>query len=229
MKKILIVTLVLLMAVTSLHAQQAGQFSLGGRLGLGVGLNDPLNFESYARQAFYPDLASISHTPCMQFNIALYGNYAFSNMLSIQTELNFMLYQGYDLSLSCFDSARSREAEVSYNSLDIPLLIKVNFLNDPSRFGILAGPHVSIPLGRAEFYREIGFFEREDKFRIDTFATYGLTAGIFGGHQVGPGRIVGDLRFIFDFSAVETIEAGTAYKFMERRALTISLGYEMSF
>jgi hypothetical protein len=228
MKKILIVTLVFLMAVTSIHAQQAGQFSLGGRVGLGAGLNDPLNFEAYARQEFYPDLDSVSHKPCLQFNIVLYGNYAFSNMLSIQTELNFMLYQGYDLSLSFTGNERSREAEVSYNSLDIPLLVKINFFHDPSRFGILAGPHVSIPLGRAEFYREY-HGEKEDKFSIDTFATYGLTAGLFGGYQVGPGRIVGDLRFIFDFSAVETIVAGTTYKFMERKAITMSLGYEISF
>jgi hypothetical protein len=226
MKKNLIVVMVLLVVANSLYAQQPGQFSAGGRLGLGAGFNESLDFYDLA-QTFYPDLVSVSERPCLQFNIALYGNYTFTNRVSLQTELNFMLYQGYDLIMS-FPDGLSRNAEVSYYSLDIPLLIKINFLNSSSAFGVLAGPHISIPLGRAEFYREYSF-EIEDKLIIDSFATFGLTTGVFYGHQVGPGRIVGDIRYIFDFDSLKSLENGITYEIMKRRALTFSVGYEISF
>jgi hypothetical protein len=226
LKKLFIVSLVFLLVVNGLFAQQVGQFSAGGRLGLGAGFNDSLDFYDLG-QTFYPDLVSASAKPCLQFNVVLYGNYYFTNRLSLQAELNFLIYQGYDLIMR-FPDGISRNAEISYSSLDIPLLLKFNFLNSTSDFGILAGPHISIPLGRVEFYREYDF-EKEDKIQVENFATYGFTAGLFTGYSVGPGRLVGDLRLIFDFNSLEVIENNIAYEIMKRRALTFSVGYEFSF
>jgi hypothetical protein len=226
MKKLFIVALVLISVVNGLFAQQAGQFSAGGRLGLGAGFNDSLDFYDLG-QTFYPDLVSTSTKPCLQFNVALYGNYSFTNRLSLQAELNFLIYQGYDLIMR-FPDGISRNAEISYSSLDIPLLLKFDILNTSSSFGILFGPHISIPLGRVEFYREYDF-EKEDKIHIESFATYGLTAGLFTGYPLGPGRLVGDIRFIFDFNSLEVMNNNIVYEIMKRQALTFSVGYEFSF
>ena len=135
-----------------------------------------------------------------------------------------MLNQGYELRMpfAGFDSRRGR---LTYTSLDIPILLRYNFLEFPLAFGVQAGPHISVPLGRG-LLSGAGFSER---FDIDTFATFGLTTGFFSGTPVGPGRIVGDLRFIVDFNAVEAQMWGTAMHIMRRRAFVISLGYEVTF
>jgi len=74
----------------------------------------------------------------------------------------------------------------------------------------------------------LGMSESEE-FDIDTFATFGLTAGVFGGIPFGPGRFIGDMRFIFDFNTLEAGDNGFTLEFMRRRALALTLGYEISF
>jgi len=217
MKKLLITALVIVMGAAGLYAREAGQSSIGGRLGAAFG------FHSYAdTKGGLADEMSIPanlfiHSDRMNFNFALYGNYAVTDRLSVQTELNFMINQGYELSLLGIGM------DITYSSVDIPILLKANFLSTPSyAFGILAGPHISLPLGRAS----ISGGGVSEEFDIDTSATFGLTTGIFSAVQAGPGRFVADLRFVFDFNAVEDME-GLA--FMRRRALPITIGYEISF
>jgi hypothetical protein len=115
----------------------------------------------------------------------------------------------------------SETVKVYYTSLDIPVLFKYSFLTRPVVFGAMAGPHLSIPLGKGT----IADSEEKDKFNIDTFATFGLTLGAFGGYPVGPGRIVGDLRFLFDFNGLKDSD----FTYMKRRALALTVGYEISF
>lgn len=241
MKKFITTIFTIALSV-GVFAEQNGNFSFGIRAGLGIGLSEPRQFRDFANEMFYPPtmggFGNITHSSEVNFNIALYGNFAFNNIFSLQAELNFMLYQGYDMRIAHYPTPlpapvfqRPVNADLSYYSLDIPLLAKVNFLGSRSAsFGLLVGPHMSIPLGKAEFWREVGGSEIEDKFPIDNSVIFGLTAGLFGRIPVGPGRIVADWRFVHDFGGLKaTTMLGNQFEILRRNAVVISLGYEITF
>jgi len=219
-KKTLCVLLVFIISTAGLYAQQAGQRIAGARIGAAFGFNSSMDIGN----VFDDREHSASDEMRINFALAAYGAHALTDRLSIQTELNLMINQGYGLRVSV-DGDLLHSEDITYTSLDIPILLRYNFLNSPSVLGILAGPHVSIPIGRARF-TEGGTSEEID---IYTVTTFGLSAGIFGGIQAGPGRIMGDLRFIFDFNPVEKRPREESFAFMQRRALLFTLGYEMSF
>ena len=203
---------------------QAGQFTVGGRIGGVLGFSESFtDIENLLRPYFSNQDARISVEPELNFTFALYGNYAITSRLSVQAELNFMFSQGYELAAPR-QQRGSYSFDIGYNSVDIPLLLRFNFLRSRSMFGIMAGPHISIPIGRLEIYdnREESYF---DELSIDSSFTFGLTAGLFGGFRAGPGRVVGDLRFIFDFDSLQA----DGMDFVRRRAVALSVGYEISF
>jgi len=236
MKKITVTVLAITLSL-GVFAQQNGVFSFGARVGMGIGFSEPREFMSFANEQFYAgDIASMTHNSEVNFNVALYGNFAFGNFFSLQTELNFMIYQGYDMRLRFSQMGMlpmewTANADLSYFSLDIPLLAKINFLGSrDAQFGLLVGPHASIFLGRAEFWREYGFDGTETYFDIDNSAVFGLTAGLFCRIPVGPGRIVADFRFVHDFDALRaTTMLNNRFDILQRNALVLSLGYEISF
>ena len=203
------------------HAQQAGHVSIGGRIGPVFGVHNAVDLEGID---IGTGTVARESNVLFNFNFTLYVSYAIIDNVMIQAEANVMFNQGYELRMpfAGFDSRRGR---LTYTSIDIPILLRYNFLDFPLAFGVQAGPHISVPLGRG-ILSGAGFRER---FYIDTFATFGLTTGFFSGTPVGPGRIVGDLRFIVDFNALEAQMWGTAMHIMRRRAFVISLGYEVTF
>jgi len=209
MKKMVVVAMILLVTAAGIHAQQAGEWTIGGRLGGAMGLHNSGDV----------DMPGIVIDTRFNFNFALYANYAFSDMVSFQPEFNFMINQGYQIR---FPSS-PLTMDITYSSLDIPLLLRISLLRPAALWGFLLGPHLSIPLGSAEFSYVDGSSADID---IDTSITFGVTAGIFGARQAGPGRLIVDMRFIFDFNGVEDA-AGD--EFIRRRALVATIGYEISF
>ena len=207
MKKMVVVAMILLVTVAGIHAQQAGQWTIGGRIGAAMGLNNAGDL----------DVSGVSIEPLFNFNFALYANYAFTDRISFQPEFNFMINQGYQMRIPQLGSV-----DITYSSLDIPLLLRINLLEAPATMGLLLGPHLSVPLGNGE----VSGGGASAEFDIDTSITFGVTAGIFGGWQAGPGRFMADMRFIFDFNGVEDVDA---FEFIRRRALLFSIGYEISF
>ncbi|MCL2380131.1 MAG: PorT family protein [Treponema sp.] len=249
-KKMLVVVVALVMGAAGLSAQEAGQFSVGFRAGGALGFNRP-EAERFGRVvgnfanipipqgwgwAWDESSRAPRHELEPNLTFALYGNFAVTSSLSVQAELSFMINQGYELIFSSPTLQRpgSQLVDVNLTTLDLPVLLRYNFLDSPAAFGIQAGPHVSIPLRSLEVYED-----REDDsgfrewFDIATSATFGLTAGFFCGFALGPGRVVGDLRFVFDFDTLEAhvpqAQGGTSREqFMRRRALVFTLGYEIS-
>ena len=207
MKKMVVVAMILLVTAAGIHAQQAGQWTIGGRLGAAMGLHNAGDF----------DESGVSIDPLFNFNFALYANYAFTDRVSFQPEFNFMINQGYQMRIPLVGSM-----DITYSSLDIPLLLRISLLERPAAMGFLLGPHLSIPLGRGE----VSGGGVSAEFDIDTGITFGITAGIFTGWQAGPGRLIADMRFIFDFNGVEDMLMD---EFIRRRALITTIGYEVSF
>jgi len=208
----------------NISANQTGRFTIGGRIGGALGFSESLaDIENLLRPFFSYQNARVSIEPELNFNVALYGNFAITNMISIQAELNVMNEQGYEL-LASRRERGSDSFDIEYTSLDIPLLLRFNFLRSQPMFGVMAGPHISIPIGRLEIYdnRAEAYIE---ELRIDSAFTFGLTAGLFAGFRAGPGRIMGDLRFIFDFDSLQA----EGVEFSRRRAVAFTVGYEISF
>jgi hypothetical protein len=59
--------------------------------------------------------------------------------------------------------------------------------------------------------------------------TFGAVAGIYAGYPLGPGRLIGDVRFLFDFNPLKSKQGGSSNDFLTRRGLVFALGYEFSF
>jgi len=241
-KKLLLILILAVLVTGGAFAQEAGTFSIGARLGPSFGFHDLTDAVKKA-EAELGGMVSINDTGLVNFNFALYGAYTIIDNLSLAAELNFHINQGYKITGSIaipFLGNISSEGKAYYSSLDLPILVKYNFLQDPAVFGVLVGPHFSFPLGKADMEYEasmMGISEKgSEKYDIEGI-TAGLTLGVFGGYKVGPGRFIGDLRFIFDFNSIKIIDTyiinGVSIKqkedVMKRRALVLTVGYEISF
>jgi hypothetical protein len=198
MKKVLAVLIVLFVVAASGFAQ----FSVGAKLGGAFG------FHSW--NSDIEDLTGEEPDSKFNFTFGAFGGYAFNEKLSLQVELDFMLNQGGEVS----------SEDIEYNSLDIPVLVKYAFLQNPLVVGVAVGPQISIPLGDIKVASEdIG---------ADGI-TFGAVAGLYAGYPLGPGRIIGDLRFLFDFNQLKASESGVDADVLARRALIFTVGYEFSF
>jgi len=245
--KFTVLSVVLLMLAINAEAQtqqterqQNGTFSLGARVGISTGLTesrDSWNFWRHIHNRYWHDNVVISLAAPengtefgrASISVTLYGNFAFNNNLSLQTEVSFMRHHIYHSSRRFLGNTR-----LSYRSFDIPLLVKADlFSSSSSSFGFLAGPHILVPIRNVEFYSRRSEDSRvfEEEFSIDNFTVFGLTVGLFSKIPVGPGRIVGDFRFIHDFRSIR-IPLEVTYSLgvlPHRRALVFSLGYQLSF
>jgi hypothetical protein len=203
MKKLLLAVLVLFLVTGALFAQTAGSISVGIKAGGVLGFHDSHDLDMDSK---------------FNFAIGAYGAYAFSDSLSVQAELDFMIGQGLTGDVSGVD------VDATYNSLDIPILVKYSFLNKPLVVGVEVGPQLSIPIGDIEMSGGGTSVDIEPDGM-----TFGAVAGIYAGYPIGPGRIIGDLRFLFDFNALQGKMAGATDDFITRRALIFAVGYEFSF
>jgi len=213
MKKIPIAVLLLWMSTVTLFAQDAGEFTLGIRGGILFGFHKVgSDLKNYISDEFdrYPTEESLLNP-----NAVAYGNYAVTDNIAIQGELNFMINQ--DIKFSAYGYT----VEGTGICLDIPVLLKYVLVTDQMRIGILAGPYLSFPLGK---FKTSGYYS--DGWEPEGFV-YGITAGLFAGYPTGKGRFVGDIRFIFDLSPMKINDYGYIMEIMERRGIALTAGYEI--
>ncbi|MCL2233074.1 MAG: hypothetical protein FWB99_08365 [Treponema sp.] len=123
MKK-LIVILVLVMMSTGLYAQQAGQSTLGFRIGIARGMVSGL---------------SGNESNVSTLNPVVYYAYTFMDNFSLQLEISTAVRAGIDYEWWW------GTGEWRYTSIDIPVLLRYNFFH--GLLGFMAGPHISIPVG----------------------------------------------------------------------------------
>jgi hypothetical protein len=181
---------------------------------------------------------SIDEKSGIAFELGAYGGYYFTDKLAVQVELDFMIGQSKTWSEDVMGLMSVDILKGKYSSLDIPLLIKFDVVNRPFLFGVLAGPHLSIPLGDIEVtypgydYNSGAITEETDEIKSDGIMA-GLSAGLYGGLPIGPGRVVADARFLMDFSPLKAkmVSVGGVSPSMEtllRRSINVTLGYEIS-
>jgi hypothetical protein len=124
-------------------------------------------------------------------------------------------------------SGKGAPVTIEYTTLDIPVLIRWNFIQSPLVVGVFAGPYLSVPMGKLTV-------SRGDKgSTLDlTGISYGGTAGAVVAHKFGPGNILADIRFLHDAASLlvrENFGEGVQdAKICIRRSVNVTAGYEFS-
>jgi hypothetical protein len=200
-------------------------FLVGARLGPGIEFNtaDEDMVGSPEDDGFKPNEESNT-----AFNAALYGAFRFNDMWSVQTEVNFMVNNGIKI------SGHGNLITIDYTTLDIPLLVRWNFMQSPVVAGVIIGPYVSLPVGPLNLKVD----DRGSALVVKGW-TLGATGGFALGYKIGPGSLITDLRFIHDIDlrslndSFETIRVRDDFgdgvqdaNICVRRSLNITIGYE---
>jgi len=240
MKKLVLFTLIFMMAFTVVFSQAPGTFTVGARGGLGIGFND---FSSAAKSEFRDDWGLgnnwdrwISMESLLHPVISAFGFYTFAPNMAVQLEANIMINQGARViihedvaSIMSFGFITAEmTTEYKFVSLDVPVLFRYTFMDAPVSVGLLAGPYLSIPVGKLKTTMTIKGDTGSSSGEVDMEGVgFGAAAGLFVAYPMGPGSIVGDVRFLFDF--VHPKIKGTTDPMWNRRALNITAGYQMTF
>ena len=120
----------------------------------------------------------------------------------------------------------------------IPLIGKANLKIGPVRLSPLFGFYVSAPLGRTGYQYHYDTGEGDTSYSWSFSIPLGITAGLEGAAQYGPGKIFAGLRYAGDFGNV-TIDddsglsrhssAGNGKTSYRRSTFSVYLGYEFGF
>jgi hypothetical protein len=190
------------------------RFLIGGRLGPGFEMNTA--DEDMVGSGYSPKEKSNT-----AFNIALYGAYRFNDVWSVQAELNFMLNNGMEI------SGQGNTVKIDYPTLDIPLLVRWNFIQAPLVVGIVIGPYISLPIGRLNL--SVG--GRGASLDMNGNAP-GIAGGFALGRRLGPGNLTVDVRYLNDFRSLHVREDfGDGMQDANiciRRSINVTAGYEFS-
>lgn len=189
-------------------------FMIGTRLGTGFEINTADE-----------DMVGTGYSPKEKSNIAfnatLIGAFRFNDVWSIQPEINIMVNNGMEI------SGHDNTVKIEYTTIDIPLLLRWNFIQSPIVAGIMVGPYISIPLGKLNL--SIG----DRGSALDTAGyTFGITGGFVIGVKAGPGHFVFDMRYLNDFKSLYVYEDfGEGLQKANiciRRSVNVTVGYELS-
>ncbi|MDE5797560.1 MAG: PorT family protein [Treponemataceae bacterium] len=143
------------------------------------------------------------------------------NMVGMKGDLGYGAYAAY---------AIEEKIDCSYKAIDIPVLVGWDFkINDSFTVTPLVGPKISIPVGKLATETEVSgggvSAKEDDDFDIDSSVLFSIVVGAGVAYKVGPGAIVGDLRYNIGISSL-ALESGDV---ATPRGLQLSVGYQISF
>jgi len=192
----------------------SSHFLIGARLGPGFGINTA--DEDMVGTGFTPNEKSN-----ITLNATLYGAFKFNHQWSIQPELNFMINNGMEI------SGQGNKINIQYPTMDIPLLVRWNFVQSPVLAGVILGPYISLPIGKLNLTVD----NKGSALDMNGYS-FGVTGGLTVGYKLGPGHIAADARFMNDFSSLfvrnDFGDGMQDAKIMIRRSINLTLGYEIS-
>ena len=155
--------------------------------------------------------------------------------LVVQPELGFT-YNMVGAKMTMISDGYAVKAEMNgaYNTIDIPILVGWDFeINDNFTITPLVGPKFSIPVGEfsAEIEAASGGVSLNVPYDldIDTSVLFSIVVGAGVAYKVGPGAIVGDLRYNIGASELKTEDSGEKIAIATPRSLQLSVGYQISF
>lgn len=135
-----------------------------------------------------------------------------------QIEVNLLFNNGVGNTFNKNDT----EIFVSVMTLDIPILFGVDIdLGERVVLTPFVGPYISIPL--AGTLTSAGNDSKLSCGGVE----FGGTAGIAAGFCVGPGEIVADARYDFDFTPTKMRSGNVSAEIFTRRGIQLGIGYQM--
>jgi hypothetical protein len=151
-------------------------------------------------------------------------NSLFSLHLEILMTGDTVVYRGLNLINGQYVLANEKFTNLS---LAFPILCKINLNTGPFRISPLAGLYLAAPLGQSSYRYSIG--GREASYAWSFSVPLGITAGLEGAAQYGPGRFYAGMRYAGDYGdVVIVIDRDLALKY-RRHAFSLYLGYEFGF
>lgn len=123
------------------------------------------------------------------------------------------------------------EDTVSFNTLDIPLLITYRLpVNDLLDVRVGVGPNFGIVLGKVKRDEYLnGTKQTTREYDVASKLLIGLLADVGVGFNLGPGALLVDVRYLNDFTKLATGNKANSTDLLTRRNLSLSVGYEMKF
>jgi hypothetical protein len=189
------------------------RFAVGARLGAGFEINSA-----------HSDMVGTDDTPkeesLVAFAVSLFFMFRFNDHFGIQPELNVMLNNGVEATYT-----DGTQVKAAYNSLDIPVLLYYNFILSPVLVRVSVGPYIAIPVGKVNV--EVPGLTGASGFENYGFM-WGVTGGFGIGFRLGPGSIIGDVRYLNDFTENVITYNGSEQKGFLRRSISTTIGYELS-
>lgn len=196
---------------------------------IGIGLRGGMNFGFNKAHA---DMVGTGPRPAEEspktFVPTLSAFFRVTNSVKVQLELSYMK-NGIDV-YGFYDdySGYTLDIDIRYSTLDIPLLLAWNFIQNPISVDIFAGPYVSLPVSTANIAYEIeGYGKMQGSVDV-TSIVYGVVCGFDAGFRVGPGNVVLDARFFYDLSPANAsgeLLGDEPQGLMYRRGIVVSAGY----
>jgi hypothetical protein len=151
------------------------------------------------------------------------GAVRLSSLFSLQLELlltgDTLVYRGLDIQDTIYNK------KYSSLSLEIPALVKANFRVGQIRLSPLAGLYLAVPLGETSYHNNVK--EEDDSYSWSFSLPLGITAGLEGALQWGPGKLFAGMRYAGDLGDV-IIDSDPEIKY-RRHTFSLYLGYEFGF
>ena len=189
------------------------RFAVGARIGGGLGFNS-------AHKDMVGSILAPKEESNFIFTGALFFKWRITDRFGIQPEINLTVNNGLEYA----DSVGAHQGSFSYNSLDIPVLLYFKFIHSPVSVSVSAAPYLSIPVSKMNVnISGVGNTSVET-----TGIVLGVLGGVSVGFPVGPGNIIGDIRYLNDFSDVKINYNGRTVNSFLRRSVNVTIGYELS-
>lgn len=228
MKKFIVVFVMVFLVMVSANAQSV-VLGAKGMFAMNLGTTYEKNFKiptNYVDKVLLGGGGSIFG----RYNLPL--NLPKKHKLGIQLELVVSANNGKSF---IEKTMRADGMQHVYTSIDIPLLITYKIPFEVLGLTLSVGPNFSIPLGKI---REQGFgiFDNSSyntSVELNHF-TMGMAASVSIDYNVGPGNVLFEARYLNDFMPATTrtvskTDGAHQTKIMTRRALQLSVGFEVSF
>jgi hypothetical protein len=165
----------------------------------------------------------------LNFEGGLFVSVFLNSLLSVQVEADFtidnLVYRGIDNTGGEEYTPLLANKKYTTYSLVFPLILKANFRPGNFRLAPFVGIYAFAPLGDAVFQKRPG--GEEGSFSWSADVPLGYTAGLELAMKLGPGILLGDIRYAGDFTTIRIGDAeDTSYR---RGALSFTLGYGFGF
>ena len=174
MKKLIAFAVAAAAAVSVATAQIDLTVGARGIFGLGVGSTLGLS-----------EKQNLDLGKSLNFGGAAFAKVPLYKGLGAQVEVGFT-YNSYGM------KANGAKQSLSYKAIDIPLLVAYDVkVNNELTITPLFGPKFSIPIGKAT----AKYGSSEADVDIYNSVLFAIVAGVSGSYKVGPGAVVGDIRY----------------------------------